>query len=165
MTSRLPTERAASAAESASTASPPPIVELTLPECHEVLARQRLCVLSVVDGSAPYAVPVYYGFDGQSLYLGVSVGRKTQALEVNPQVHIVVTEAEDGDRWRSVAIAGRVTVLSDPEERARGIDALIAHNRRSERKGVDRGPAAPARRSGGRVFRIDDTAISGRARR
>lgn len=141
------------------------IDELTPAECQEVLRRQRLCVLALVDGSTPYAVPVYYGFDGCSLYLGVSLGRKTRVLDDNPLVHLVVTETADGDRWRSVAIAGRATLLADPGERAHAIEALIAHNRRADRANADGERATPTRRSGGRVFRIDEVSITGRARR
>lgn len=118
----------------------------------------------MTDAEVPYAVPVYYGFDGSSLYLGVAEGRKTSVLDANPRVHIIISEPGEGDSWRSVAIAGRATMLTDPEDRARGIAALIAHNRRPERPAS--AAQAPARhRTGGRVIRIDDHVISGRARR
>jgi nitroimidazol reductase NimA-like FMN-containing flavoprotein (pyridoxamine 5'-phosphate oxidase superfamily) len=139
------------------------IVELDRAECLEIIRRQRMCVISVVDGDEPYAVPVYYGFDGETLYLGVAEGRKTRALDRNPRVHIVIAEPGGGDSWRSVAIAGRATTLSDPVERARGIDALIEHNRRPERGAT--GASAGRRRSGGRILRIDEAIITGRARR
>ena len=139
---------------------PPPIVELGDAECREILHSQRMCVVSMIDDGVPYAVPVYYGYDGASLYLGVAEGRKTHALDANPRVHIIVTETGEGDRWRSVAIAGRATVLDAPDEREEGIAVLIAHNRRP-----DRGAAPPPRRRGGRILRIDDATITGRARR
>ena len=77
-----------------------------------MLARQRLCVVSVVDDGEPYAVPVFYGFDGETLYLGTSEGRKTRALDANSRVYVVVTEVGPGDAWRSVAIAGRAPTMS-----------------------------------------------------
>lgn len=128
-----------------------------------MLRRQRMCVVAMTDGEVPYAVPVYYGFDGTSIYLGIAEGRKTRVLDENARVHVIVAEPAAGDRWRSVAIAGRATVLIDPDERARGIDALIAHNRRPDRGG-DAPPPSRAR-SGGRILRIDDAVITGRARR
>jgi nitroimidazol reductase NimA-like FMN-containing flavoprotein (pyridoxamine 5'-phosphate oxidase superfamily) len=143
---------------------PPPIVELDHAECLEVIQRQRMCVVAMADDEGPYAVPVYYGFDGESLYLGVAEGRKTQVLDRNPRVHVIIAEPGDGDSWRSVAIAGRATALIEPAERARGIEALIAHNRRAERGGTDsHTPRRP--RSGGRVIRLDEAVITGRARR
>ena len=144
-------------------ATPPPIVELDRTECLEIIARQRMCVVSMTDGERPYAVPLYYGFDGESLYLGVAEGLKTQVLDRNPAVHVIIIEPGDGDRWRSVAIAGRVSVLTEPAERTRGIEVLIAHNRRPERGNAERTPHRP--RSGGRILRIDDAVMTGRARR
>ena len=137
------------------------IVPLSGAECRAVLERQRLCVVSVVDDGGPYAVPVFYGFDGQSLYLGVAEGRKTRALDVSARVYIVVTEVGPGDSWRSVAIAGRARTLIDAAERQAAIDVLVAHNRRVRASRPQGTP--PQRRSGGRVLRIDDAVVTGRA--
>jgi nitroimidazol reductase NimA-like FMN-containing flavoprotein (pyridoxamine 5'-phosphate oxidase superfamily) len=130
-------------------------------ECRAVLERQRMCVVSMVDGDEPYAVPVFYGFDGETLYLGVAEGRKTHALDANPRVYVVVTEVGPGDAWKSVAVAGRARTLTEPEERQRAIDVLVAHNRRV--RGEPRRESPPARRDGGRVIRIDGPVLSGRA--
>ena len=133
----MPDERASGAA----VATPPArvIVPLSDAECRAVLERQRLCVVSVVDDGEPYAVPVFYGFDGRTLYLGVAEGRKTRALDVNARVYIVVTEVGPGDAWRSVAIAGRARTLTTE----------------TERQAADRGPgrAQPASSGVGRVAR------------
>jgi nitroimidazol reductase NimA-like FMN-containing flavoprotein (pyridoxamine 5'-phosphate oxidase superfamily) len=143
---------------------PPPraIVPLNDAQCREVLARQRMCVVSVVDGDEPYAVPVFYGFDGEDLYLGVAEGRKTRALDANSRVHIVVTEVGPGDAWRSVAIAGCARTLTESGERQRAVDVLIAHNRRLRAPDPER--ATPPRRpAGGRVLRIEQSLVTGRA--
>ena len=149
-----------------STPQLPAIVALDEGECRQVLARQRLCVMAVVDGPDPYAVPLYFGFDGEAMYVGVAEGRKTRALDANPRVCIVVMEEGPGDAWRSVAVAGVATVLHEAAERARGIQVLVDHNRRSGRDadGAARPVAAPRRRTGGRVLRIDGAVITGRAR-
>ena len=141
----------------------PRIIEtLSADECRAVLERQRLCVVSVVDGDSPYAVPVFYGYDGATLYLGTSEGRKTRALDVSARVYIVVTEVGPGDAWRSVAIAGRARTLVDAAERQAAIDVLVAHNRRVRSSDPPRdGP--PPRRTGGRVLRIEDAVVTGRA--
>lgn len=145
--------------------APQPIVELDHAECVEIIRRQRMCVVSMADGDIPYAVPVYYGFDGSSIFLGIAEGHKTEVLDRNPRVHVIITEAGEEDSWRSVAIAGIATVLSDGAERAHGIDALIAHNRRPERATAGGASTPPRRRSGGRVLRIDHAVVTGRARR
>jgi nitroimidazol reductase NimA-like FMN-containing flavoprotein (pyridoxamine 5'-phosphate oxidase superfamily) len=148
----------------ATTAEPPPrgIVSLSDEDCRALLARQRLCIVALVDGEEPYAVPVFYGFDGETVYLGVAEGRKTRVLDANARVFIVVTEVGPGDAWRSVTIAGYARSLTDPVERQRGIDVLVAHNRRV--RAVHGIPdAAPRRRSGGRLLRIEGSHLSGRA--
>jgi uncharacterized protein len=147
---------------SGATVAPPPraIVSLSDAECRAVLERQRLCVVSVVDDGEPYAVPVFYGFDGHTLFLGVAEGRKTRALDVSAAVYIVVTEVGPGDAWRSVAIAGRARTLVDAAERQAAIDVLVAHNRRVRSASLEGTP--PPRRSGGRVLRIEDAVVTGR---
>jgi nitroimidazol reductase NimA-like FMN-containing flavoprotein (pyridoxamine 5'-phosphate oxidase superfamily) len=138
------------------------IASLADADCRALLQRQRLCVFSLVDGEEPYAVPVFYGFDGETLYLGVAAGRKTRVLDANPRVHILVTEVGPGDAWRSVAVAGVARSLMDPTERQHAIDVLVSHNRRVRAlQGSPEGP--PRRRSGGRVLRIDSPRLSGRA--
>jgi uncharacterized protein len=138
-----------------------PIVSLSDAECRAVLARQRLCVVSLVDGGAPYAVPVYYGFDGETLYLGVAEGRKTRALDADGRVYVVVTDVGPGDAWRSVAVAGLARTLEDPDERRHGLDVLVAHHRRFRAPDAQTRPAPP--RAGGRVLRIEHATLSGRA--
>jgi len=155
----MPDERAPDAAVAAAPARS--ILPLSDAECRAVLDRQRLCVVSVVDDGKPYAVPVFYGFDGQTLYLVVAEGRKTRALDASARVYIVVTEVGPGDGWRSVAIAGRARTLVDAAERQAAIDVLVAHNRRVRASDPPRdGP--PPRRAGGRVLRIEDAVVTGR---
>ena len=154
----MPDERASAVAAPAVRA----IVPLSGADCRAVLERQRLCVVSLVDDGEPYAVPVFYGFDGQTLYLGVAEGRKTRALDVSARVYIVVTEVGPGDAWRSVAIAGRARTLVDAAERQAAIGVLVAHNRRVRASDPPR-EAPPPRRTGGRVLRIEDAVVTGRA--
>ena len=140
----------------------PRLIEtLSADECRAVLERQRLCVVSVVDGDSPYAVPVFYGYDGATLYLGTSEGRKTRALDANSRVYVLVTEVGPGDAWRSVAVAGRARTLTSAVERQQAIDVLIAHNQRI-RTLAGSASSQPRRRSGGRLLRIDDPTLTGR---
>lgn len=147
------------------------IVDLELAECHAVLAEERLCTMAVVDGDEPYALPLFYGFDGTTVFLGISEGRKTRVLDANPRVCLSVTQLGTGDAWRSVQVSGRVANVQDPEERKRGVQVLMAHNRRPERAAAapapNGGAAADAkpRHSGGRILVIEDATITGRAKR
>lgn len=147
-----------------------PIVALDADECRDVLARQRLCVLAMVDGDEPYAVPVYYGFDGETMYLGVAEGRKTAVLDRNARVCATVSEPGPRDSWRSVLVVGVARTLTDADERARAIEVMMRHNRRDDRATppAPTGPSAArgaARHGRGRMLVIEEATITGRARR
>lgn len=153
--------------------SPPAIQHLDLEACHAILARHRLCILSVVDGGAPYAVPLFYGFDGATLHLGLAEGRKTRALDANPALCITVTELGEGDAWASVQVTGVAEWVEEPAARAESVRALMEHNRRiralrRDAAGETAGapaPPAPRRHGTGRILRVADPQITGRARR
>lgn len=148
-----------------------PIVPLDEGECRDVLAKQRLCVVAMVDGEEPYAVPVYYGFDGETMYLGVAEGRKTEVLDRNPRVCVTVSEPGARDSWRSVLVVGVARTLTDANERARAIEVMMQHNRRDDRATPATAPTpaasstAAARHGRGRMLVIERATITGRARR
>lgn len=152
---------------STSTPALRPIVALDGDECRDVLAKQRLCVLAMVDGDEPYAVPVYYGFDGTTMYLGVAEGRKTSVLDRNSRVCVTVSEPGARDSWRSVLVVGVARSISDAEERAHAIEVMMKHNRREDRATPATAPSgsAAARHGRGRMLVIEQATITGRARR
>ncbi|HEU5173577.1 MAG TPA: pyridoxamine 5'-phosphate oxidase family protein [Gemmatimonadaceae bacterium] len=173
MTNSPPTAAPASSALAA-------IEPLSLDECHALLGRHRLCTMSLVDGEEPYAVPLFYGFDGTTLHLGLAEGRKTRVLDANSRVCVTVTEVGPGDAWASVMVAGEAEWLEGAERDA-SVKVLMEHNRRiraaataatgaaTEAPTQDAGaPAASApqrRHSGGRILRVRNPVISGRTRR
>jgi nitroimidazol reductase NimA-like FMN-containing flavoprotein (pyridoxamine 5'-phosphate oxidase superfamily) len=147
------------------TSSDTGIVTLDDAECREILRAQRLCVLAMTDHDLPYAIPLFYGFDGATVWLGLSEGRKTQLLDQNPHVCLSVNDVGSGDSWRSVLVTGQARWVTDAEERAKGIQVLMQHNRRGERA-APTGDAPPRRRhSGGRLLVVTDAVITGRAKR
>lgn len=139
-----------------------PIAALSDDECREVLLRQRLCVLATTDGEQPYAIPMFYGYDGEELYLGVSEGKKSRVLDTNPLLCITVTEVGPGDRWCSVQLIGRAAWVTEAEHRTRAIGVLMAHNRKFRTPDDER--SAPRRRhGGGRMLQVVDARMTGRA--
>ncbi len=150
------------------------IVTLDDAECREILTRQRMCVLATSDDDQPYAVPIFYGFDGVTIYLGIAEGRKTQVLENNPRLCITVAEVGPGDSWRSVLVMGRAEWITDGPERTEAIKVMMEHNRRPERQTQTPASASAAspstaaaslqRHRRGRMLRIADAQITGRAK-
>jgi len=131
-------------------------------ECREVLESQRVCVVSLVDGDEPYAVPVFYGLDTNALVLGLSEGRKTRAMDRNPHVCVTIVETRADGFWRSVQVSGVARSLTSDSDRAAAIEVLKAHNRRlghAAPAASEHRPVAP-----GRLVRVDATHVTGRAR-
>lgn len=146
------------------------IETLSADECRLLLSRQRLCTMSLADGDEPYAVPVFYGFDGTTVHIGLAEGRKTRVLDANPRVCITVTEVGPGDAWASVQVTGTAQWI-DGDERQASVRVLMEHNRRvreaaAAASGAAAAAPAPQRRHGaGRILRVGDPEITGRARR
>lgn len=147
------------------------IETLSAEECRLLLARQRLCTMSLADGEEPYAIPVFYGFDGTTIHIGLAEGRKTRVLDANPRVCITVTEVGPGDAWASVQVTGTAEWL-EGDERQASVRVLMEHNRRvraavAEATGGDATatPAPQRRHGGGRILRVGSPEITGRTRR
>lgn len=132
---------------------------MTEDQCWALLRSQRLCVLSLVDGKDPYAVPVFYGLDGTSVVLGISEGRKTRVLDSNPNVCITVTEVRDDGFWQSAQVVGLAATVTEEVMRSQAIQALMAHNRSV---GSNPPPTSSPRPLAGRIIRVDNGQISGR---
>lgn len=149
------------------------VVALDESECRAVLDAQRLGVVCTSDEGEPYAVPMFYGFDPASgdVYIGISEGRKTRVLDANPRVSLTVTEVGPGEGWRSVIVSGRAEWVGEGEGRQKAIRVLMAHNQKFRKdappKPKPEGEIKPQQRNhqGGRMLRIADAVVSGRAAR
>lgn len=103
-----------------------------------ILEEASVCHLALCDGDRPYVVPLCFGYDGRRLYFHcASEGRKIDLIRRNPNACFAVesgfevTPRETACRWgahfRSVLGAGRLSIVADPEEKRRGLAALMAH--------------------------------------
>jgi uncharacterized protein len=144
------------------------MVELSPEECRGILSRNRLCVLSLVDDAEPYAIPLFYGFDGESMILGISEGLKTRIIDRNPRSCAAITEIGGADEWASVLVFGEARWIAEPDERRKAIQVLKDHNRkfRSAAPAADAEHRPAARSHGsGRVMELRGARITGRAKR
>jgi len=107
-----------------------------------VLAEADCCHLALVDGTEPYLVTLNYGFVWQGelpvLYFhSAREGRKLDILRRSPRVcfsvdtgHELITAPSDcgwGMRYTSLVGWGSVTLVDDPTEARRGLDAVMTH--------------------------------------
>jgi nitroimidazol reductase NimA-like FMN-containing flavoprotein (pyridoxamine 5'-phosphate oxidase superfamily) len=92
-------------------------------EIENVLVDNGLGVLSLVEGTDPYGIPMSFGYgDGTVSFMmqreGGSESRKMAAFETNPSACLTVYEHKDGppERWRSVIVSGELYEIPEDEE-------------------------------------------------
>ncbi len=114
----------------------------------DILSRCKVLHLALISEGKPYSVPLNFGYvvedDADTKKLSVyfhcaSEGKKLTAIKENPDVCFSaesLAEA-DGDKenactwtcyYESVIGFGKAKVLTDSDERAKGLDAIMLHH-------------------------------------
>ena len=113
--------------------------EMTDPGATEdVLRRALVCRLGLCDEGQPYIVPVCFGVADGHVYVHCApLGRKLDIIRRNPracvefEVDVELVPARSpcqwGMRYRSVIGFGHATLVAEPAERRRALDAIVAH--------------------------------------
>ena len=127
-------------------------------EIDRFLRTHRWGILSTVADQRPYAVPVGYGYDGESIFLASGPGRKADNLESCSAICLTVSEVVDGDQWGCVVVMGDALRIDDLRGR---IAALAALGRRLSPGAIRRDLARLAQT---RLYRVVPTEITGRTR-
>ncbi len=96
-------------------------------EARALLQRGRVARLGCCVDGAPYVVPVNYLFDGEQVLIHSLPGRKIAAMRSNPRVCLQVDEIIDDFGWRSALVFGSYEEITNPSERSRTINSLLAH--------------------------------------
>jgi nitroimidazol reductase NimA-like FMN-containing flavoprotein (pyridoxamine 5'-phosphate oxidase superfamily) len=96
--------------------------ELDGDEIDEVLVRNGIGVLSLIDGDRPYGVPMSFGYSGETLTIAMQFGtgyggRKMSAVRSSPRACLTVygRETDSPPRWRSVIVSGELREATDDE--------------------------------------------------
>lgn len=106
-----------------------------------ILGKARILHLAMIDGDRPYVVPLHYGYtltDGRlTLYLhSAKEGRKLDVLRQNDRVAFVLETdvspisggeipCKYGASYASVMGEGKAVFLTDPAEKAAGLQILM----------------------------------------
>jgi nitroimidazol reductase NimA-like FMN-containing flavoprotein (pyridoxamine 5'-phosphate oxidase superfamily) len=100
----------------------------------DVLDSGLICHLGVLFDGAPVVLPTGYGRDGDTLYLHGSTG--TRSMSAGP-VCVTVTIVDGivyarsvmhhSMNYRSAVVHGTTRLVSDPEEKLRGLRAVTEH--------------------------------------
>lgn len=106
-------------------------------EIDAIIRGCQVCRLAFAMENEPYVVPVSFGYDGASLFFHTAPsGRKIDFLEANGRVCFELDrdvrlqpDAETACKWtfayESVIGYGRVSELTDPAEKTRGLDQVM----------------------------------------
>ena len=135
------------------------IEELSRAEIDELLAEEVVGRVGCHAGGAIYVVPVFFAYDGESIYVQTLEGRKVEMMRAAPEVCFEVDRYErDTGSWRSVVADGRYEELDAAGgEHARALlrERFAATGRRRER--TDAGGREPV------AFAIRLERVTGRA--
>ncbi len=116
---------------------------MELSDIEEILRAGKVCQLALTADPAPYIVTLNYGYREGALYFhSAPEGRKLDMIRTNPNVGFSIAldlgliEGEQACNWsnrfRSVVGHGRISFLGSPEEKRRGLDAIMAQYSRGE---------------------------------
>jgi len=103
-----------------------------------IIARAQVCRIGLCDRGLPYVVPVTFGHKDERLFIHSSAhGRKMEILRENANVCFEIdtdVEIVAGDspcdwtaRYYSVIGTGTASILTDREEKVRGLDIIMEH--------------------------------------
>lgn len=132
-----------------------------------ILGQARLMRIALVNGEFPFLVPVFYAYDGRSIYFhSAQSGSKVDIMKRNDRVcfevsidHGVIEDAMICDfeaRHRTVIGLGRTRFVADEAEKIRALNLIVS--RFTDRKFEY--PAENLRRT--LVVRIDIDSLKGK---
>ena len=81
-------------------------------QIQDILQASRLGVLALSHDNDSYAIPLYYGYDGDALYFHCHPGVKDEWIETDRRACLVVIHVESENIWESVQVFGAVEKLS-----------------------------------------------------
>jgi len=104
----------------------------------EILSKSEVCRIAMIDNDQPYIVPLNYGYYNNALYIhSAPRGKKIDLLKRNNKVcfeieyfsKIVKHElaCDWSTKYRSVIGYGDVEIITDFEEKKKGLDIIMAH--------------------------------------
>lgn len=105
----------------------------------EILLSSKICRLGMIDNGLPYVLPFNFGYHENCIYIhSAPLGKKIDILKKNPLVcfeaeqQADIIEDEVACKWstlyRSVVGYGNVEIVTDFEEKKRGLEIIMTHH-------------------------------------
>ncbi len=86
--------------------------ELSSDAAKEILSASRMGILSLAHENDSYAIPLFYGYDGEDVYFHCHPGVKDEWIEHDRRACLVVVHMESENVWESVQVFGPLEKLS-----------------------------------------------------
>lgn len=137
-------------------------------EIDAIIQEVEVCRLAFAVAERPYIVPVSFGYDGRNLYFHTAEkGKKIECIEANNRVCFemernvrLISHPDRACKWsfmyESVVGFGSVEELRSPDEKAAGLNHIMAHY---SGHGWDLDPAVV---ESTRVWRIHIESVTGK---
>ena len=102
-------------------------IAMTPEELTEFLTHERTCRVATVGRDGPHATPLWFGWDGEYLWLySIVKSQRWTDLQRDPRVGVVVDAGAEYLELRGVEITGTVEVIGDVPRTGAPDDALAA---------------------------------------
>ena len=109
----------------------------------EILTKSQLCRIALFDDEFPYIVPFNYAYsDNVILFHSATSGKKIDLIRKNNKVCFEIEyssqiiEHEQSCQWttryRSIIGVGVMEIVTEYEEKKKGLDAIMTHYGRTE---------------------------------
>ena len=116
----------------------------------EILKQAKICRLAMIDNGLPYILPFNFGYRENCIYIhSAPAGKKIDLLRENPLVCFEVEEKteiitdEVACKWstmyRSVVGYGNVEIITDFNEKTKGLEIIMAQHGASGKLKFDPG--------------------------
>jgi nitroimidazol reductase NimA-like FMN-containing flavoprotein (pyridoxamine 5'-phosphate oxidase superfamily) len=90
---------------------------LTRREIDAILARPLIARLATVGGDQPHVAPVWFWWDGTSLFMETdSSFRKARNLVANPRCAVTIDDTLGGLRFWGIVMQGPASLIAEPRE-------------------------------------------------
>ena len=99
--------------------------ELDNDEINALLKRMHYGHLACCRDSKPYVVPVNYAWDGRSIFVYTTEGKKTDIIAKNSNVCLQVEDVTNAHHWTSVVVDGIAEPIEPGEERGRALKLIM----------------------------------------
>lgn len=107
-------------------------VPMSSDDIESLLVSEGYGILSLAQGDEPYSIPVSFGYDGESIYLGLlELGPEPTKMEFiadGGTARLLITDINHRFDWRSIAIAGPVRSVDKGTEQWEDLLDTLADN-------------------------------------